>query len=90
MQHHIFLSKLIIYLPIPILDPRSSLLTIGRVPMMNALQNYSRHFACQQPPIVHAQRDYQLACKNTCAFPVCVGVEERYISDCTLYKVIEL
>ena len=51
-------------------DPRSSLLTIGRIPMMNALQDYSRHLASQQPPIVHAQRDYQLACRNTCAFPV--------------------
>ena len=61
----------------PFPDPRSSLLTIGRVPMMNALQDYSRHIASQQPPIVHAQRDYQLACRNTCAFPVspCVCVE---------------
>ena len=60
-------------------DPRSSLLTIGRVPMMNVLQDYSRHFACQQPPFVHAQRDYQLTCRNTVAFPVC------YVT--TLYNV---
>lgn len=62
----------IISFQFPFPDPRSSLLTIGRVPMMNALQDYSRHLASQQPPIVHAQRDYQLACRNTCACPVSI------------------
>ena len=70
--HYFFKLKVLstcnFILPFP--DPRSSLLTIGRIPMMNALQDYSRHFAGQHPPLIHALRDYQLSCRNTWAFPV--------------------
>ncbi|XP_064404897.1 uncharacterized protein LOC135350111 isoform X2 [Halichondria panicea] len=52
----------------PLLDPRSSLLSIGRVPMINFMQNFS-HFLAETPcPLLHP-RPYQISCRNTWGQP---------------------
>ncbi len=52
-------------------DPRSSLLSIGRVPQVNFLMDYGLHDSLESPLLDPAP--YQLSCINTWAQPMQVS-----------------
>lgn len=66
-----------------LLDPHSSLLTIGRVPQFNALQNHWLHIS--QPSPLLKPVPYLLSCKNTWGLPL-----DAQNSDPSMrYEVVE-
>lgn len=76
-------------------DPRSSLLSIGRVPMINFLQNFS-HFLAETPCALLHPRPYQISCRNTWGQPSEAHTFHKDISgqlgqvsqpDCLLYPL---